>query len=408
MMPLPTKPTADITWGSAIAGGDIAEPPSGTQEAGWQKVGSPLVPQKPPYQWWNYWMNGVWEWIMGYLVPVTDYLLQKGNQDGGTDGGVDKSQAVKLTIAGYSGTPAEGDVLWWVPTYDCQGGAATVQINGGITYGLYNSGNNAYVDMMAWMNGIRVGMTYDGAGWRIFTDSPWNRPKRRLFASFNGNDATPIRSAGVSLVSGGNVGTVGASGTGGAGQGAFFETTGANNDLAWVSEAVNGAVDPVFIGELTKYKFGFGTQPIGTLTNECAFHGLIESGGVSGSPVLDGANVAALYPGNINGLGLWYNPAVSAHWLLTFCFGNSATAVQIDTGIAVDSNFHAAEIQISSGGIATYSSISVIIDGVLRASQSAFVAFDGPQMRPYHAVKAKTAAVKSMALWYIDVEQAGF
>ena len=52
-------PTNIPVWGSSAAPGDIVEPSSGQIASGIKLVGSPAIPQKLSYQWFNWLMNSI-------------------------------------------------------------------------------------------------------------------------------------------------------------------------------------------------------------------------------------------------------------------------------------------------------------------------------------------------------------
>lgn len=56
-----SEPTSYPQWASSPASGDLLEPIPAKKASGWEKVAG--TPEKPPYQYFNWWMNNVYNWI---------------------------------------------------------------------------------------------------------------------------------------------------------------------------------------------------------------------------------------------------------------------------------------------------------------------------------------------------------
>ena len=68
------RPTKLPNWADAAVVGDIVEPTEVKKSAGWEKVGG--IPEKPPYQYFNYWQNSVYNWVNYLDAAVTAFATQ--------------------------------------------------------------------------------------------------------------------------------------------------------------------------------------------------------------------------------------------------------------------------------------------------------------------------------------------
>lgn len=149
-------------WGTAIAGGDIATPSNSEIASGIVKQGSPAIPQKIPYQWFNWLFTWVCAWI-GYLSYFKAW--------GGTNTNFDSFAAntYALTITGF---PANANINqgtqieWFVGTNDISGagndntGPVNITINGGANLKLVDQNGNL-LNGYDLIGGQMVRMTFD-------------------------------------------------------------------------------------------------------------------------------------------------------------------------------------------------------------------------------------------------------
>jgi hypothetical protein len=68
------RPTKLPNWADTAGVGDIVEPTEVKKSAGWEKVGG--IPEKPPYQYFNYWQNSVYNWVNYLDAAVTAFATQ--------------------------------------------------------------------------------------------------------------------------------------------------------------------------------------------------------------------------------------------------------------------------------------------------------------------------------------------
>lgn len=141
-------PSTIPTWGTAVAGGDIATPNNSELASGIVKVGSPAIPQKLPYQWFN--------WLMVWICAWIDYLSYGTVVYGGTNTNFNTFAAntYDLTITNFPSNAniAQGCIVEWVAgVNDSTGagndntGAVNVSINGGANIQVFDQNSNQLV-----------------------------------------------------------------------------------------------------------------------------------------------------------------------------------------------------------------------------------------------------------------------
>lgn len=128
----PVKPAVSPTWGTAIDAGDISTPPNSQLQSGIVKVGIPPIPQKLPYQWFN--------WLFVYVTQWVTYVnLVLGNTSqyaGGTDQ-ADFGITPNVYVLNITGFPTNANILdgtivsWMVGFYENGGGNPTGNDNTG-------------------------------------------------------------------------------------------------------------------------------------------------------------------------------------------------------------------------------------------------------------------------------------
>jgi len=109
-----TKPTELPEWASSPQDpGDIATPSVSRKLSGWHRNGS--VPEKPPYQLFNWWQNNVYQWI-SWLNGITGVGVVKQNADGVlvaakiVNGDIDNLAGIALDKLAEHTIPATGAV----------------------------------------------------------------------------------------------------------------------------------------------------------------------------------------------------------------------------------------------------------------------------------------------------------
>jgi len=93
------EPSNYPEWATSPAGGDIVEPIPTKKASGWRKVLG--VPEKPPYQQFNWWMNLVYQWIKHLKEEAVTFTGLKTFSSGiATDTIAEKTSAAGVTADG--------------------------------------------------------------------------------------------------------------------------------------------------------------------------------------------------------------------------------------------------------------------------------------------------------------------
>jgi hypothetical protein len=75
-----SEPANYPEWASAPAGGDLIEPVPSKKASGWRKVSG--IPEKPPYQQFNWWQNNVYLWVKHLKEEAVNFTGEKTFSDG--------------------------------------------------------------------------------------------------------------------------------------------------------------------------------------------------------------------------------------------------------------------------------------------------------------------------------------
>lgn len=91
------QPSNYPEWATAPSGGDVVEPIPSKKASGWRKVAG--VPEKPPYQQFNWWMNNTYLWIKHLKEEAVSYDgLKTFNNGISTDTIVEKTLGSGVTM----------------------------------------------------------------------------------------------------------------------------------------------------------------------------------------------------------------------------------------------------------------------------------------------------------------------
>ena len=135
------EPSNYPEWASSPSGGDIVEPIPTKKASGWRKVLG--VPEKPPYQQFNWWMNNTYLWVKHFKEESVSYTGLKTFGNGiATDTIAEKTSGSGVTadgvllkdgaVSGLGCLPVGSIVAW-------QGGYYTNGSNAGFTSVLGNT-----------------------------------------------------------------------------------------------------------------------------------------------------------------------------------------------------------------------------------------------------------------------------
>jgi len=108
-----TRPTTLPEWASTAGPADLIEPSTGKKESGWRKiiVGLDSIPEKPPYQEFNWWQNLTYEWIKKFAEGTTHANLYFVAKNGSNSNAGRSQDDAFLTIAAAVAVATSGETI---------------------------------------------------------------------------------------------------------------------------------------------------------------------------------------------------------------------------------------------------------------------------------------------------------